>query len=108
MEKFTVKRDDLPPLRFEGELIASQSTSPENVRGWMLAIYRTKGGNYVSSCVGWSKKAREREECSAVVSTHPRKVVEFFDSFGLRGDAHEALIALYVEAGNIDYVEEIE
>jgi len=107
MEKFTVKRDDFPALQFEGECIAHNGTDPDKARGYSMKIYRTANGSYISECVGWSRLQGERTEYNAIVATHPKRVIKFFDSFGMQGFAHDALMELYREAG-IEYVERIE
>ena len=45
MEKFSIKRDGLPPIVFTGEKIASERSSGD--RFTRVIIYKTQGGNFV-------------------------------------------------------------
>lgn len=53
MQKHTIKRDGLPPIAFTGEQIASADNritdNGNRANRWTeVAIYKTKGGNYVA------------------------------------------------------------
>ena len=109
METITLKRDDLRPLKFEGELIAKAESVAKGTlaRGYTLELYRTKGGKLVSSCIGWSVVDGERNEHDARANEDQKGVFEFFDTFGFYGAPHDALLELYENAG-FDYSEKID
>jgi EXLDI family protein len=48
LKLYTLRRDDLPPLRFRGEIIDEASTHTHQTTRWVdVTVYRTQGGRYI-------------------------------------------------------------
>jgi hypothetical protein len=87
MTSFTVKRDNLPDLKFTGDLLAEVSSSSNNAywnysgskgRWSELALYRTQGGKYVCSQIGLTEWQGEHTRYSGAVCDDVGQVQEFF------------------------------
>ena len=107
MELITLINDNAPDLRFNGELVAKTSSSPNNasscysgsVGRWMrLELYRTAGGKFVCSSTGYTQWQGEKDRRKAAVCETEADVIEFFGHGWLAKD-------LYEEAGIVDAVE---
>jgi hypothetical protein len=108
MEKFTLKVDNQPSIRFTGSLIGSAENSDDRATGrsfsgetgrWTeLALYKTKGGKFVCHQIGRTRWAREHDRYTAEICDTLDEVREFF---GHRWLAKE----LYDDAGIDDITE---
>ena len=48
LKLYTLRRDNLPPLRFRGEVIDESSTHTHQSTRWVeVTVYRTAGGRYI-------------------------------------------------------------
>ena len=103
---YTLERDGLPPLRFDGVLLAESGTSPDRARrDWSgatgrwseLRLYRTRAGKYVCEVVSRTQWQGERDAHRVETCDTPEEVTEVF---GWDLAARE----LYEEAG-FDIVE---
>jgi len=109
MEKYIITRDGEQDLKFEGELIASASSSPESARGdysgsvgrWTeLRLYRTKGGKYVCQSIGRTQWQGEHDRCKGAVCADAAGVCAFFGASWL---AKELFVAAEIDcAENVD------
>lgn len=110
MRTFKLERTNDPDLRFDGELIATDCTSPDKNYGsawsgetgrWKEgAIYRTKACKYVGWLKNHTQWQGEFPVADAIVTDDLNKLIEFF--------GHDWLAKqLYEEAG-IDDSEEVE
>lgn len=107
METYTLERDGLRDLRFEGELLAEVS-SPHGELGprrWTeLRLHRLKDGRHVLETVERNDYPNERDQCAAVVvAADPEAVIASVEQDGkLERLGRELLL----EAG-IEPVEEV-
>ncbi len=48
LKLYTLRRDDMPPLRFRGEVVDEASTHTHQTTRWVeVTVYRTQGGRYI-------------------------------------------------------------
>ena len=110
LSSFKLRVDNQPNLRFTGECIAKAESSEEKSSGSSysgsigrstdLALYKTKGGQFVCHCIEHTRWEGERTSYSLRVCTTEEEV---FDFFGFGWLAQE----LYDKAG-LDQSIEIE
>ncbi|MGB1109693.1 MAG: hypothetical protein ACPG4N_05025 [Gammaproteobacteria bacterium] len=102
--QFTVRRDDGPDLRFDGEILAGVSNRWDGEHRqdpWIeLKLYKTRGGQYVCERIDMSQRDPDSIRRAAQVVDSPHSVMGFF---GYGELAHE----LYVSAGLVS-VENVE
>jgi hypothetical protein len=66
--KYTIERTGLPPLIFEGDLIAGDGASePDGKRGYDICLYRTEAGSLVLAVWFSSKWEREADHSWAAL-----------------------------------------
>ena len=95
----TLRVDNKPDLRFEGECIGSASSSDNNASGssysgstgrWTeLKLYKTKGGRYVCHQIGYTRWQGERDLYKAKVCETTEEVIEFFGHRWLAKELYE-------------------
>lgn len=110
MQTYTVQRDNDLDIRFTGELIASATSTDNNVdtgaysgsvgRWSELALYRTKGGKLICEQVGKTRWQGEHDRHSAAACDTEAEVIAFFGTGWLAKE-------LYEKAG-IEAVQEID
>jgi len=113
MEKYTIKRDGLPPIAFTGALIGSGSSRSNDNWSWTnVAIYQTRGGRFVAAVEGITCYEGGRDSYSATSLPTAAEVVEWLkkDSGELGRVSQEAVedAAENSEAFAAEWVEEVE
>lgn len=87
MPYYTVERDNDRDLRFEGEIIATANSQPNNAAGnysgttgrWSeLRLYKTRGGKFICEQIGHTQWQGERTRYSGAVCDTPDEVIDFF------------------------------
>ena len=109
MEIITLENDNAPDVRFNGELVAKTSSSPDTASSYfsgstgrytILSLYKTAGGKFVAHKIGVTQWQGERDRNTVKVCENVAEVVEFFGHGWLAKD-------LYFEAGITD-IQEVE
>lgn len=110
MKECTIERDNAPNLKFTGTYVAGASSSANNAAGssysgqigrWCeLDLYKTKGGKFVCSQIGYTQWQGEKNRYSGAVCETEVEVIKFFGHGWLAKE-------LYENAG-IEDAEEIE
>ena len=75
MEKFTIKRDGLPPLVFIGHRIASDRSSGD--RYTRVILYKTQGGNFVGEVQNITCWQGERDHFRATSKKTATELIEW-------------------------------
>ena len=80
IETYTVERDNERDITFTGERIGfGTSRTPYKDDRWTeLSLYKTKGGKFVCSEIGYTKWQGEQTRYKAEVCETTEEVVEFF------------------------------
>jgi EXLDI family protein len=81
MEKYTIKRDGLPPLAFTGEQIASASNrirgGNDSTRWTEVKLYRTQAGKYVALVERVTQWQGESDHRTATSKATAAEVIEW-------------------------------
>ncbi len=77
MEKFTIKRDGLPPLVFTGEEIGNGSGATSTGRSTSIRIYRTKGGRFIGVIHRRTQWDKESDSIDAESFTTAAEVITY-------------------------------
>lgn len=98
-DTITLRVDNKPDLRFEGECIGAASSSDNNASGssysgstgrWTeLKLYKTKGGRLVCHEIGCTRWQGERDLYKAKVCEKTEEVIEFFGHRWLAKELYE-------------------
>ena len=88
MKEYVIERDNGPSIKFTGTHVAGAGSSANNAAGssysgetgrWCeLDLYKTKGGKFVCSQVGYTQWQGERNRYSAAVCENEAEVIKFF------------------------------
>ena len=88
MKEYTIERDNAPNLKFTGTYVAGASSSANNAAGssysgqvgrWCeLDLYKTKGGKFVCSQIGYTQWQGEKNRYSGAVCETEAEVIKFF------------------------------
>lgn len=88
MKEYVIERDNGPSIKFTGTHVAGAGSSANNAAGssysgetgrWCeLDLYKTKGGKFVCSQVGYTQWQGERNRYSAEVCENEAEVIKFF------------------------------
>ena len=86
MEKFTIKRDGLPPIAFNGEVLAKADNTTQNgnrANRWIeVTIFRTQGGKYVASLDRYTRSEGESDRRAAVSRENAAGIIEWLKEDG--------------------------
>jgi hypothetical protein len=108
-EKVVVRRDGKPDLRFQGELLASASSSDDRQSSsysgelgrWVeLQLWQTRGGKYVCQEIRWTRWQGEEDRYQAEVCTDAKSMAEFF--------GHSWLAKLIYARTGLDALEDVD
>lgn len=92
MEQIKIKRDQLPTLRFRGELIASASTQ-ENCGVWTeLRLYRTSGNNFVASRIDRTIWEGANDSHQAKLCKKESEIISFFGQGELAKEIYDSAL----------------
>jgi hypothetical protein len=78
MERFRVRQDNGPDLRFVGELIADVQSEEKVGRSRRMKLWRTKGGRYVCQDIGITYWVNEVDRYQAQVCETEAEVIAFY------------------------------
>ena len=79
MAKFTLTRDNLADLQFEGDLVATVSSETAGKTRWTeLRVYKTDGGRYICEELGRSKVDGERDFHHVTVVDNEKSIPSVF------------------------------
>ena len=99
MEEYVIERDNAPSLKFTGVCLASAKSSSNRAMGssysgqtgrWCeLALYKTRGGKFVCSQIGYTQWQGEKNRYSGAVCETEAEVIKFFGHGWLAKDLYE-------------------
>lgn len=85
MKSYSLSRQGLPPIRFEGEIVGEGTTHSHQGSGqnrWTeVDIYRTKGGKFVVQVARMTIWEGESDHYSAASKATPKEIIDW-----LKGD----------------------
>jgi hypothetical protein len=101
---YKLKRFRMPPLRFEGEMIASVSGDEGQPRYQVLRLYRTTNDQYVLESLGHSRIDGERTLRYVFVLDTPEQVCDQLERRSDAGQSYltELAIELIEHAAKVD------